>query len=192
MENLIGNMVRVFMISGDKSLDGILIGFEEDLVYLQKMDNSEQTYVIPEKRISHYLVEKILLAPSVPIVINNEELRSETKIIPNELEVHIDAVHITTIPLPPTFNLAVFSDDILRIIWGNPDVRSILTGKNQESLEYFPGKVIIKTQSTPIVLSNNESSKQVSFNMGVSSPAMSFLSPSDMVLRLNNIVKPKA
>jgi hypothetical protein len=202
MKRIVGNEVGVFLkssIGSDWDIFGILIDVTEDSLYIQCSDtNSPEIYIVPRDNVK-YCTTKYL--PSVERIISKTTVNSQPEIVcetkeekqPDSLDVYINSNMIAKIPVPPTFNLSVCSDDIIRIIMGNPEVILSLGGKMQKSLEYYPGKVYIEVDEENIEqivdkqivdTKENISNNRNTFVMS-GDAATQFLNPSQMISRLN-------
>ena len=188
MENIQGNFVRAHLKGREipSEISGILVGIENGHVYIQSHPGEDGLFVIPQENIKYYQTSEVSFA--------DKQLGSAPAVHPKEpegLSVFVDAEFITTISVPPTFNLNVCTDDTLRVAWSNLDVKAALAGRIQKNIEYYPGVIKFNTDASaqgeptvapPVSKDNN------TFSMGgASSPTTSFLNPSDMVARLSNL-----
>ena len=203
MKSLIGNNIEVYLKSTDGNateIYGILIEVTESELYVQCANiNKSFVWVVPRDNVKYCTI------PSMPMgdrMINTyreperqveEEQEAEQE--PEEQEeppepeekcltVFIDGDMLVSIPVPPTFNISTWSDNIMRVLAGNPDVKSALAGRTQKSIEYFPGEVYIELI---------EGEKQAppepdDFSMG-GNIATEYLNPIDMVTRFNGMLK---
>lgn len=200
MEHLIGNRVWVSLKNDEETLSGILIHVEEYYVYIQ-MQNSNNLYVIPKNNVKYYVTNNFSSNSKVLPTLSQPEsappqaqqvAQEENTNIPSMLSVFINGDHIVDIPVPPTFKLDVFNDDIMRVVLGSPDVQSILAGRRQKQLEYDTGKVYITTMSEQEeeqhVPGNSGSSN--TFSMG-GNVGKQFMSGQQMVDMLNKAVREK-
>jgi hypothetical protein len=196
MQRLFGRTINVYFKGEDTIIGGILLDCNEEYIYIQ---SEQEVAIIPKQNIKFYTTPKFvsencninvpsdsskILAPQIaPNAVQKEQVH------PEQLSVWVDGVLIACIPIPPTFNLGVCSEEVLKVIWGNPDVQSVLRGRVQKQIEYIPGEARITTveqsqQQTPEVTDG-------SFSMGPTGNNLTtqFVNPSEMVKRLNNLVK---
>lgn len=186
MKKMLGNKVDIFLKFGDE-ISGILFDIEIDCIYVQA--DAGVLIAIPKENIKYYVCG--LLSNSELIGKPTKELQQT---ILDALEVTVDQVFIIKIPVPPSFDLSIYNDDIMRVVLGNPDVQVALSDKIQKSVEYFPGRIHIITngEDTIPVTPTDKNTPQDSFSMsGPGDPTGSYLNPSQMVNRLNNSIKRK-
>ena len=210
MKRIIGNEIWVFLKSSNSpsgDIFGLLIDVTDDSLYVQclGLDNQE-IYIISQNNVKYcttkylptagrVIAKTIISVPQENINEEKEELKH-----PECLDVFINDNMVASIPVPPTFNLSVWNDNIVRVILGNPDVKSLLAGKIQKSIEYYPGEVYIQiteeeeewkeeTQDDTILNKQMENQNQNTFVMGGGDAATQFLNPSQMVSRLNSAVR---
>jgi hypothetical protein len=161
-------------------LSGILIDTDSENVCLQG-ESIGIIFVIPRDNINYYSTDSIPLDPKV--VKKEQDFRKLMGIdvfINNEFLVHI--------PTHPTIDLTKWNDDIACMVSENPDVQMALTGKIQKSVEYSNGILNISVDN--IEQPETSNNIQNSFEMGGSnSPISTFLNPSQMVNRLQNMGK---
>lgn len=172
MEHLINKSVLVHLKneSPENAVPGLFVGVEQKHVYLQA---EYGMLVIPQENIKYYQ-----LFPE----------EEQQKDVDSLIKVFIDGSFLTNIPVPPTMNLSSATEEVLKTVWANPDVQSALRGKVQKALEYAPGEVniILKDAPTPPEVNQDNNS----FSMGSSNnPLNTYLSPSEMVSRLQNAGK---
>jgi hypothetical protein len=200
MKRLLGNKVHVFLKSDDEIVSGILFDVDDGCVYIQ---SSVETFVvIPKENVKYYTSSspsELKVRESSDSGYAEESLKSVEGIKQpeiNALDVYVDQIFIVKIPVPPTFDLSAFNDNIMRVTLGNPDVQVALSDKIQKSVEYFPGQIHIITDggnyTTPAPVEPNTQPPQDSFAMSNSgSPVSSYLNPSQMVSRLNKVAQKK-
>lgn len=170
---MINKSVRVHLKneSHENAVSGIFAGIEHKHIYIQ---SEYGMIVIPQENIKYY-----------QFFPEEEEQQKEIESI---IKVFIDGNFLTNIIVPPTMNLSTASEEVLRTVWANVDVQSALRGKVQKSLEYAPGEVNIVLKDTPPPQETMQDDN--SFSMGSSnSPLNAYLSPSEMVSRLQNAGK---
>lgn len=180
MDSIIKKNVVVYLKneSDDSAITGILMGLENKHVYIQVENNM---FIIPQENIKYYQT----------LVEEKQSVQQEVQ-APKDtaIKVFINGEFFTVIPVPPTTDLSTANERVLKIIWGNPDVQSILRGRIQKALEYVPGEVNITLVEDQTPVPENQTNSQVSFSMGAGgSPLTSYLNPSDMVGRLNSLMK---
>ena len=186
MKHIQGKFVKAHLKGREfpNIVSGILIGTEDEHVYIQSHPGEDGLLVIPQENIRYYQASEASFVEEEPTpLVQSKEPE------PKELSVFVDKEFVTAIPIPPTFDLSVCTDDTLRVAWGNPEVKAALTGRIQKNIVYYPGVIKFNTDAgipappmPPVSRDNN------SFSMsGAGSPATSFLSPSDMVARLSNL-----
>lgn len=184
MEHIHGKFLRAYLKGEEDIISGILIGVEHGHVYIQSAPGEDGLFVIPQENIKYYQTSKVSFAeedsPPAPQVKEPEA---------QGLSVFVDENLVTFIPVPPTFNLNVCTDDILRVAWGNPEVKAALTGRIQKNIEYYPGVIKFNTDAgAPVPAPQPVNKDGNTFSMGgAGSPTTSFLNPSDMVARLSNL-----
>jgi hypothetical protein len=193
MKRLLGNKVHAFLKADDEIVSGILFDSDDECVYIQ---SSVETFVvIPKENIKYYTSSS---SQDSEVIERSEtpELIEDKQPVIDALDVYIDQIFIVKIPVPPTFDLSAFNDNIMRVTLGNPDVQVALVDKIQKSVEYFPGRIHIITDggnyTTPPVEPNTPQPSQDSFAMsGAGNPVSTYLNPSQMVGRLNKVAKKK-
>ena len=179
MKKLLGKEIDAFLKFDNDIISGILFDYEDDCVYIQ--NSIDGLVAIPKENIKYYATNSGTTNHSI----ENVERHTQSSI-----EVLVDSVLVANIPIPPTFDLSSFNNNIMRTTLGNPDVQAALTGKVQKSIEYFPGTVNIMTNSALNHEVQSDNSQQNSFVMSSSgSPISTFLNPSQMVGRLNSMKK---
>ena len=191
MKKLLGKRVHVFLKGDDDVVSGILFDSDDKCVYVQT--SVEVFAVIPKENVKYYTSSQ-----SDKDIESGEEIKQETsQRAPSALDVFVDQILVVSIPVPPTFDLSSFNDNIMRVTLGNPDVQVALSGKIQKSVEYFPGRIHIITDGGEVALvepnvPSQNPTEQNSFEMsGSGSPVSSYLNPSQMVGRLNKVVRKK-
>lgn len=188
MKRLLGNKVEVFLKLCNDTMSGILFDDDDECIYIQS--EVDTLITIPKENIKYYISSSYLDSNVIEKTDRIQEPRQTQQSIIDALSVYIDQVFVVKIPVPPTFNLSTFNDDIMKVTLGNPDVQVALANRTQKSVEYFPGTIHIITHGEPI----NEPVPllQDSFSMSSSGgPANTYLNPSQMVGRLNKISKIK-
>lgn len=196
MDRLIGIDVEVYLVSND-IICGTLFDMEDDCIYIQKGVGSFIT--IPKENIKYYVSRSFqdnAATPAINYESNSEAqgrvLRSQSKAtvpVDNTIEVFVDGNSIISIPVIPTLDLSVFSDKIMKVVVGNPDVQMILANRTQKAVEYTPGKIMFFTAEGPDAPVFNEPAQPTSadsFAMG-GNASSGFLNPSQMVFRLNKL-----
>lgn len=192
MEHIQGKFVKAYLKGEDDIISGILIGVEHDHVYIQSHPGEDGLFIIPHDNIKYYQTSKVSFAKSQQTDDHSfQDSEQQFRQTEKALEIFINSEFLTSIPVPPTFNLETYNDDILRVLRGNPEVVAALSGRIQKSVEYYPGRVMINVidapeQTQPVMPRSNTGSSTFSMS-GPNAPAVSFLNPSDMVARLNNI-----
>lgn len=201
MHKIIGNEVTIFLkgsenILGDMS--GVLLDVSEEGLYIQEAHGGK-TFIIPRDNISYVTTDKIF--PQRQIL--GDDAQQQYQEVPQEpqyqepvpssidkLTVYVNKQHVATIPIPPTFRVDVWNENILRVLMGNPEVQNAIAGKVQKGLEYYPGEVYIEVAglTPPSQMPDHSPGYQTSFSMG-GSPVEQYLSPLQMAARLNNAVK---
>jgi len=182
MENFIGIGLDVYLVKQEYPIYGILIKIEDSTVYLRA--ESGKILIVPRENILYYSADEQEAIQQEPVQKTPEpEVQKESA-----LRIFINGEFFTLIPVPPTMDLSTANERVLKTVWGNPDVQSVLRGRIQKTIEYAPGEIniILVEDSTPSTPSN----APVSFSIGAGgSPLTSYLNPSDMVSRLNNLTK---
>lgn len=173
MEHMIDKLVRVHL-KGEDTVDGIFVGAEQKHVYLRSENNM---FVIPQDNIKYYQIQ----------VEEEEKAPVQQQPRENAINVSVNGAFLTKILVPPGMNLASANEEVLRMIWANLDVQSALRGRVQKTLEYAPGEAnIILADFKP----EQPQVQDDGFSMGTgTSPVLNYLSPSEMVSRLQNAGK---
>ena len=216
MREIVGNNVEIFLKgrrsdAGD-NLSGLLIEVTDRTVYIQA--GSERVVVIPRENIEYCITDslppksrefigsvmprnnKTPATPErnkAPDPLMSQALKDAKPEEITRLDVFINNEIVAGIPIPPTFPVKEWNDKIMRVIMGNPNVKMFLAGKIQKQIEYRPGRVYIEVEEVvppsqiPEVVGGNYEN---TFSMGAS-PSAEFLNPSQMVSRLNKVVKDK-
>ena len=211
MKRIVGNQVIVKLKEiqkEHKSLSGVLIEVSEDSLYLQEMGESPKLFVIPRENVlycstDHFPTTKRNVVLDQPrndtAVLNNTgtqkvelNVQSEEDSDPNGIHVYVNGEYFTYIPTPPTIRLDAWNDNIVRVLANNAEVQHVLSGKVKKSVEYNPGEVYISIEElVPPSQMPDRSPGYIdnSFSMNAGSPSTTFLSPSQMVSRLQNMSK---
>jgi hypothetical protein len=196
VKNLIGNEIDVCFKSSTNStsgdIRGILLEVTDSEIYVQNTEiNNPFVWVIPRDNVKCYIISSLpsinkLICQNQTIEDNVQEI-AQNEIIPpqqeNILEIYINNELATTIPVPPTFKLDVWNENIMRILIGNPDVKALLAGKIQKSIDYYPGKVYIDIESEKSIVGQINT-----FSMS-KDITTEYLNPSEMVTRFNSFLK---
>lgn len=205
MHKIIGNEVTIFLKGTDSILGditGVLLDVSEDSLYIQESPGGK-TFVVPRDNVSYSTTDKV--ATEIPLLRQDHvhTAPQEYQEAPQEpqyqepvqspidkLNVYVNKKHIASIPIPPTFRVDVWNENILRVLMGNPEVQNALAGKVQKGLEYFPGEVYIEVAglTPPSQMPDNTPGYQTDFSMA-GGPAEQYLSPLQMAARLNSVVK---
>lgn len=188
MQRFFGRNVNIYFKGDDTIVGGILLDCDEENIYIQ---SDQEVAIVPRQNIKFYTTPKFVSSQTntaiqpTPAPVHNT--KPPEQVHPEAVKVIIDGILITTIPVPPTFNLAVCSEDLLKVIWGNPDVQSALRGRVQKQIEYSIGEAKIITAASEQVPESGDGS----FSMSPTGGAITnqFVNPSEMVQRLNNIVR---
>lgn len=191
MKKLIGNVINVFLKSSeeiDPIVSGILLDVDSDTIYVHSAVN-ENLFAVPISNISHCtsdnmpkgerkIVDDHIQQPSI---IKNDSKEDTI----NNLDIFINNNIITSIPVPPTFKLDTWNENIVRIFMGNQDVRTALSGRTQKSINYYPGKVYIEVED--VIPPSQLPDGNVSNTFAMGGASTEFLNPSQMVARLNKV-----
>lgn len=177
MKRLIGCAVRVYLDAvKDVSIYGVLMDVTSESAYIE---NNTETFIVPRQKVLYCTIEN-----SSPA--EQQVQRDPPAPSPEKLSVYINKEHITDIPVPPTFPLDKWSENIFKVAIGNPDVRSLLAGKIQRAVDYYPGEVYITVEDPQYPIAEHQAQNN-SFAMSFGgSPEAEFLNPSQMVARLQN------
>jgi hypothetical protein len=213
MKRVIGNEIWVFLkssVSSVADIFGLLIDVTDDSIYVQCLNPTDpEVYIVPRDNIKYcttkYLPtsERVITKTTVNNYTDNAVIQESQQQLPAQQQTRLDCLNvyinkelISSIPVPPTFNLNVWSDNIIRVIMGNPDVKLRLGEKTQKSIEYFPGEVYIeitdddnKGQENLFINENEKDDNQNTFTMHNTDAATQFLNPSQMISRLNAAAK---
>ena len=186
MKNLIGTDIEVYLkCSNNAEYDvrGILIEVTEKELYVQQGKINHSIFVIPRDNVKYCAISS--LPVETKVIQQTESVGMEENPIPdNVLEVYINNELATEIPLPPTFKLDVWNDNIMRVIGGNPDVKMILAGRTQKSIDYCPGKVYIETVGGEKAVNSDVNTFSMSKDI-----TTEYLNPAEMVTRFNQFLK---
>lgn len=205
MKKVIGNEVWVFLRSSIGTIGdifGLLVDVDDESLYVQNFDaNNPTVFIVPRDNVK-YCTTTSLPSTSLTLDAVEKQFRQEPiehlqtkqeELKPQALNIYINKEHIASIPVPPTFNLETWNENIMRIIMGNPDIRIILANKIQKSVEYWPGEVYIELtdeDTSTELQQNNEQQDQNSFSMS-NGPGgditTKFVNPSQMISRLNSV-----
>jgi hypothetical protein len=202
MKKLVGNVLEVYLKTKDEPLVGILVLVEDGELYI-KADAGSKIFVVPRHNVSYYTTDSV--PPQTPRVID-ESLRVASAIesLPTQpikltglgFRVSIGDQMICQIPVPPTFKLEVWHEDIMRVAMGDPDVRSAMLGLVQKSVEYFPPdesnwavlKFTVDVDETALTQQPLPRKSESTFSMG-GNPTTEYLSPAQMATRMNKSLK---
>jgi hypothetical protein len=210
MREIIGNNIVVFLKRKyDETKDniaGLLVEVTDRTLYVQTSSEVPRIFAIPKENVEFCTTDS--LPPKTRQFVNDtvklggpsriqKQITSNTssdviiekprKAVINRLNTFVNGDCIASIPIPPTFPVDQWNDKIMKVVMGNPEVRSAVTGKVQKSIEYFPGEVYIEIDEVvppsqiPEIGSNT-------FEMD-GSPITENLNPSQMIGRLNKTVK---
>jgi hypothetical protein len=202
MKKLVGNVLEVYLKTEDEPLVGILVSVEDGELYI-KADAGSKVFVIPRHNVSYYTTDRVPPATSRVI---EEPLRRATPIesLPSQpteptglgFKVVIGDQVICQIPVPPTFKLDVWHEDIMRVAMGDPDVRSAMLGLVQKSVEYFPPddsgwaelRFTVDVDESALTQQVIPRKTENTFSMG-GNPTTEYLSPAQMAVRMNKSLK---
>lgn len=199
MHKLIGNLIEVCLKTDDPPLSGLLVSVEHGEIYI-KSNIGAKIFVVPRQNIKYYITDRVPSGRSK--ILDDSVKETSSQLVENTpptvntgISIIVNGSHICNIPVPPTFELDVWHDDIMKVALGNPDVKSVMTGVVNKSVEYFPpnesGYAIIKFEvetSNDFVEqpSNNNSDGDNTFFMG-GNPTSDYLSPAQMAARMSNL-----
>jgi len=207
MRKLIGSELEVHLKHEDEPLYGLLVTLEENELYLRVPD-VERVLVIPRANVSYIATSQLPLTSRVledHRVYNNplpppppppQPYPEQVQASGLGFQVIINEQLICQIPVPPTFRLDIWHDDIMRIALNDPDVKVAMLGRTQKKVEYFApddeGWAQVKFE---VDVDENAMTQQVlpkqggnTFSMGQGgNPTTEYLSPSQMVARMNNM-----
>ena len=148
-----------------------------------KSDNS----VVEEDKTTNADSNRLIVHASSQAVIKEDKT---TNADPNEyiLSVYVNENLIEKIPVPPTFNLNSFHNDIYKTALGNPTVASYLQGRKQKTASYCPGELYIEVyvDNDEPVIDNTEVPNTFSMDVADSSSDFTnaFLTPKQIVNRV--------
>lgn len=197
MHKVIGKEIEVFFKGTDDiscDISGTLIDVSGDSLYIQDVSIGDRVFIIPRTNVDYCVTYNMDYSPEK---ITSEQLtkqpvpvqESDTAPIIDKLSVHVNNQLVASIPVPPTFNIDAWNDNILRVIMGNPDVQNAVAGKVQKGIEYYPGQVYIEVSEVtpPSQMPNKTPDCTNTFSMG-GSPTQQYLTPIQMAARLNKAV----
>lgn len=201
MRELIGNHIGVVLKRGKRNTDcdlyGILVDVAESNLYIQSTDDYEQIFVVPRNNVEYCVTNK-MPAKTREFIEQSGAFTGQPDSYPDadEKDEYIEAIRVfinkdlvAEIAIPPTFPVDKWNDHIYGIVMRNHDVKVALAGKVQKAIEYFPGKVYIETSEVqPMSQLPDEQPYANTFSMG-GDPAREYVNPSQMVARLNSMVK---
>jgi hypothetical protein len=207
MKKLIGSEIVVYLKSSDSSLGdvfGLMIDTDDESIYLQGLGMTpSKIYAVPKCNVKYCTAAEAALHIDDSITTSRliaEKSMEREEIIQepasdNTLDVFVNKELIVSIPVPPTFKLAEFNDNIMKVIMGNPDVHYVLKDMVQESIDYYPGKVYINAKAIQVE-PQGQYSQQNTFAMSSGGPgsgdiSKQFFNPSQMITRLNSSLKKK-
>ncbi|KKM89099.1 hypothetical protein LCGC14_1252100 [marine sediment metagenome] len=203
MRLMIGNEIWVFLKKeylGD--IFGLLIEVTDDSLYVQSLDESRiHISVVPRENVAYCTTDKfpqderhIVRGRTTAVHSESEQVETpdpqaqpqQKQSVIDRLNVYVNKQQVASIPVPPTFPIHEWNENILRVIMGNPEVKASLAGKVQKEIEYYPGEVyitienIVPPSQMPDVLNEN------TFQMG-GQPTTEFLNPVQMAQRLSKV-----
>jgi len=200
MKTLIGSDIEIYLKSTDDNsvsdIGGILIDVTESELFVQHPDVGQScVWVIPRDNIKYCKISSLPVGNKM--ITYNEPVQQQEKAIrgkdiqENCLNVFVNSALTASIPVPPTFNLSVWNDSIIRVMAGNPDVKAALSNKIQKSIDYFPGEVYICAEDEKeIVIEEASDEKENNFSMSMGKNITTeYLNPSEMVMRFNSFLK---
>lgn len=170
MQNLVGKVIHVYL-KNDRVVSGKLNGVGDN-VYIY---DESKVYIIPYENVLYYAVD----------IDHNKRKTPEESTV----GLYINDQYMLDIPIMPTINTKQWNMGLYQAIYGNPDVQSLLAGKEQVEASYKDGMINIvlrEDDTTPLPQVQNSEN---TFTMKLGSPATQFMSPMQMVSRLNNIKK---
>jgi hypothetical protein len=134
-------------------------------------------YIIPKSNLLYCTTDKIST--------KQRSIIAENTI--NSLKVFIDNNLVTEVDVPNSVDISVWNDKILETVSTSEAVIHALSGKIQTKVEYWPGELYIETTQTQV--DSPRSNIQNTFSMNSGSPVTNYLNPSQMIDRLNNVIK---
>lgn len=177
MDTLLGSTVIAHLTHNNIQVSGLVIKVDEENIYLQS--KASAVHIIPKKNVIYYTTDK--LSESKIVLTKQEEVVTP----PSSIKVFINGEFFVEIPVPPTVDLTTANEKVLKSVWGNPDVQTILRGRVQKSVEYSLGEMNIVISD---VAQNATDTDDNSFSIGAN-PVNAYLSPLEMANKLSNIVK---
>ena len=190
MKTLIGSDIAVYLKSTEidafGDVIGILLEVTESELYVQKCNCTNKCiYIIPRDNVKYCTVASL---PADNKIIYQEQphLQEEQETLTaldHVIEVYINNELATTIPVPPTFSLDRWNENIMRVLAGNADVKVLLAGKKQKAIDYYPGKVYIEIERDKV---SEAQSNTFSMSKDLTTE---YLNPSEMVMRFNSFLK---
>lgn len=210
MKKIIGSEIRIYLKTSVSALlsdiSGILVDVDEENMYVKSYDVGLEygIFVVARDNIN-YCTIKSLVFEKAPLNYQEEERaqhqspsrpqyppQEERAVEPQNLQmphldVYVNEQLIARIPVPPTFEMMRWSEDIMKVAMSNPDVRFYLSNRVQKSINYYPGELHVEIEDGPAqVQENNEPMPDNTFSMTMGgNVATQFLNPAEMVTRLN-------
>lgn len=175
----IGSIVNVHLNS-ECVITGKLTSIEQEYVSV----DGDLEYIIPVKNIAFFSLDKESNS------CDKKQNHDNTKYVPaqkseNMICVLINGEHLINIPFPPSMSVDEWSNELHSMIISNDDVRSVLSGRIQKSISYRDRIVDISVKD--IVEPPQPSNSTFSTSLD-GSPTSKFVSPINMVSRLNKVV----
>ena len=211
MQKLIGFNIEVHLKGDTEFLTGLLVEVDDGEIYIKEAVDSLNILVIPRSNIKYCItntvpkVSRTILSETDTQHDNHnalpENLRAQHKSSLNGvgINVFINKQLITSIPVPPTFKLREWHEDIQSIYLRNSDVKIALTNKVQKGIEYFPPHehnewaevhILVYDCNDTLNYPNTEKKENNTFSMSTGGAvANTYLSPSEMIARLERPIK---
>jgi hypothetical protein len=173
MNNLIGNPFKVFLKENEKTIEGILIDTDEKFDYIQR---GSSVCIVPRQNVLYYETNEL---SQTSRVINTDTAPAAEK----TMAVFVDSLKVADIKSPTDLK----PEMLFEFLISQGIVQAAIKGKTLKQPHIFDDAVYILTDKPQ---AKEEHTEVESFSMEPN-PSNSYLSPADMVARLNNAVKRK-
>lgn len=185
MNKFFGSFVEVYLKNSDVMM-GMFYDSDDECVYLQQGDGA--SIAIPKDNVRYYL------RPPMSDKVDNGNTMCDIGKVPannceSGLEVYVDNKFIDFIHVPLDYDISSCNKKTIELLASSNKVKEVLRGRIQKTMHYDMGKVHIITEN---VYADEVVEEGGNEGFVMNSPMTnSFLNPSDLVERLNNVKKAK-
>ena len=166
MNGLIGNHIKVLLKDKECTVAGILLETNDRYDYIQ---SGQSVCIVPKVNVLYYITDRI--QPETRV------LKPQTTAT-RSVGVFVDDKIIAELQAPSELPV----EELMTLVYTTESVQQALEGKTQKTFECFADSVYITTD-------HERAPKQLAFTMGERNTTNSYLSPTEMALRLESAAR---